>query len=183
MGARERSPRGSVMRLPAVLDPRDIAALLPRMLRAAGDVERMLEEVQALIVRIETTRTAAAEVIARVDVTAARVEALVRRFEPPLQQLLPALDRVADTVTPEQVDNLAEKLPGLAEAAQSEALPMLRNMSSVAPDLSDLLEASLALNELLGQLPGMGRVKKRAEEARAEDETGAVPNQSSREHD
>lgn len=171
------------MRLPTVLDPRDVAALLPRMLRAAADVERMLEQVQALVVRIEATRTAAADVIARVDATAARVEELVQRFEPPLQQLVPVLDRVADTVTPEQVDVLARQLPELAETAQTEALPLLRNMSSVAPDLSDLLEASLALNELLGQLPGMGRAKRRAEEARAEEDAGAVPNQASREHD
>jgi hypothetical protein len=177
------------MRLPAVLDPRDLAALLPRLLRAAGDVERLLVEVQALIVRIENTRTAAADVIARVDGTAARVEELVQRFEPPLQRLLPVLERVTDTVTPEQVDVLAEKVPELAETLQTEALPMLRSMSSVAPDLHDLLDASLALNELLGQLPGMGRVKKKAEEARAEEEAAdeaddtAVPAQASGDRD
>ena len=171
------------MRLPTVPDPRDVAALLPRLLRAAGDVERLLSQVQALIVRIETTRTAAADVIARVDETAARVEELVQRFEPPLQRLLPVLERVADTVTPEQVDTLAETVPELAETVQSEALPMLRSMRSLAPDLHDLLEASLALNELLGQLPGMGRVKKRAEEARAEDDESAVPAQPSGDRD
>ena len=35
------------------------------------------------------------------------------------------------------------------------------SLSSVAPDLHDLLDVSKELNEMLGQIPGISRMKRR----------------------
>jgi hypothetical protein len=40
----------------------------------------------------------------------------------------------------------------------------------VGPDLHELLFVSRELNEMLGSLPGMGRIKKRVEEEQAEED-------------
>ena len=43
-------------------------------------------------------------------------------------------------------------------------IPVLHTLTSVAPDLHDLLDVSRELNEMLAKLPGMGRIKKRVDE-------------------
>ena len=41
---------------------------------------------------------------------------------------------------------------------------MLTTLGSVAPDLHELLNVSRELNEILGKIPGVGRLKRRVEE-------------------
>lgn len=87
----------------------------------------------------------------------------------PVIRLVPTLERLGDEVGAEEVASLVaavRNLPGLEEATRDEVLPALAGMSSVATDLHDLLAASRELNELLGNVPGMGRAKKKVEEAR-----------------
>ena len=47
---------------------------------------------------------------------------------------------------------------------QADVIPMLRTLSTVAPDLHDLLDVSRELNEMLAKLPGMGRIKRKVDE-------------------
>jgi len=54
--------------------------------------------------------------------------------------------------------------PDLAPQLRDQVIPMLDELQTVAPDLQDLVGTSKALNEIIGSLPGLGRVKKRAEE-------------------
>ncbi len=157
------------MRLPLVLDPREIAALGPRLVRLVGGVERLLLEARALLARVEETRAEAEDVVAGLRATAARLDAMVVLVEPPVIRLVPTLERLGDEVGAEEVASLVaavRNLPGLEEATRDEVLPALAGMSSVATDLHDLLAASRELNELLGNVPGMGRAKKKVEEAR-----------------
>ena len=158
------------MKLP-VPDPREIVSLMPRLLRMVAEGERLLALVDEVVVRIELTRAAAADVVSRVDATAARADALVVLLEPAVVQLLPAIEQLAERVGPREVDRVVEVLdvaPELVGRVQR-LLPVLDSLASVAPDLGDLLAASRELNELLGGLPGMGRVKKRVEEAHQDD--------------
>ena len=46
-------------------------------------------------------------------------------------------------------------------------LPVMTTLGTVAPDLHDLLDVSRELNEMLGKLPGLGRIKRRVEEEQA----------------
>jgi ABC-type transporter Mla subunit MlaD len=160
------------MRLPLVLDPREIAALGPRLVRLVGGVERLLADARELLARVEHTRAEADDVVHGLRATAARLDTMVTLVEPPVVRLVPSLESLGDQVGPDEVASLVaavRNLPGLEEATRGEVLPALAGMSGVASDLHDLLLASRELNELLGNVPGMGRAKKKVEEAREED--------------
>ena len=53
-------------------------------------------------------------------------------------------------------------------------LPVLTTLGTVAPDVHELLNVSRELNEILGKIPGVGRLKRRVEEEEGEDETDAT---------
>lgn len=155
------------MRIPSLPDPRELATLLPRGLALLSGAERLLDDVDALLRRIEETRQGADAVVARVDETVTRADTMIVRLEPPLTQLLPTLERLAETTDPSEVDAmvaLVDQLPVLAAKLETDVIPILHTLTSVAPDLHDLLDVSKELNEMLAKLPGMGRLKKRVEE-------------------
>ena len=62
------------------------------------------------------------------------------------------------------------RYPTSCEKLDSDILPVLDTLGTVAPDLRDLLDLSRVMNELLGAIPGLGHVKRRAEEGQAEDD-------------
>ena len=59
---------------------------------------------------------------------------------------------------------LVDHLPALTDQVERDVLPVLTTLGSVAPDLHELLNVSRELNEILGKIPGIGRLKKRVEE-------------------
>jgi hypothetical protein len=163
------------MKLPSVPGPTELRAvvdqvvgLLPRAARVLADVERLVADARVTLQRIEGTRRdaeaivvavadtelRAAAALAAVDGLVVRSTSLLDRYEPTLTGLGPTLDRIAAVVEPRMVDAGARLVDELA---------------SVAPDLRRLLEASTELNEMLGKLPGMGRIKKRIEEEQETD--------------
>lgn len=205
------------MRLPPIPGPRDVVHVLERVTGLLGNAEELLTSAGSLVRRIDATREAADEVVARTDGTVsraevmvdrlepvlvrveetfvrtdelmvrleqvlgrtetvfARVDDLLARFEPTLNQLLPTLDRLAQTTQPREVDalvSLIDHLPMLVGRLENEILPVLETLGTVAPDLHDLLDTSQALNEMLGKLPGMGRVKERVERQQEEEGRG-----------
>lgn len=102
-----------------------------------------------------------------------RVVRLVDLTEPSLVKLQPTLDRLAETTDPAEVDalvTLVDHLPQLVERFEGEMLPIVRSLQTVAPDIHDLLDLSRALNEMLGAVPGLGRVKKRIDEDQEDEE-------------
>lgn len=127
--------------------------MAPRLLRLLSGAERLLADAQGLLTRAEATRVGVDEVVAEVGATALRVDSLVTLVEPSVVQLVPLL----------------EQLPELRSSVQDDVLPTLGGMGTVADDLRALLDASLELNELLGNVPGMGRARRKVEEARSED--------------
>ena len=93
-----------------------------------------------------------------------RLAALLDRMEPALTKLQPTLDRLAETTDPREVDAMVElidHLPTIAHKMETDILPILDSMGSVAPDLHDLLDVSRELNAMLSQIPGISRVMKR----------------------
>jgi hypothetical protein len=47
---------------------------------------------------------------------------------------------------------------------ETDIIPVLDTLTTVSPDLHDLLDVSRELNLMLAKLPGMGRVMKRVDE-------------------
>ena len=177
------------MRFPGVPGPRDLLTVaertgelveqligaLPRVMKLLDAAERIVADVQDLLVRLEETHGAADALIASATATEARLVDLMDRLEPSLTALQPTLARLAETTDPREVDalvSLVDQLPALAEQVQRDVVPVMRTLSTVSPDLHDLLDTSRELNEMLAKLPGMGRIKRRVD---AQQAAGELP--------
>lgn len=155
-----------------------LGALLGETERLVREIDRLLGQVDGLLQRVESTRVEAQRVVRRADNTRTRADKLLAALEPhigPLERLHPTIERLAETTDPAEVDALValiDTLPVLAGQVEGEVIPVMRSLSSVAPDVHDLLDLTRELNAMLGKLPGMGRIKKRVDEQQAADEVG-----------
>lgn len=171
-----------------------------------GRVQRIIGEVEAIQVRVTATLDRVGEIQAGVDdvrrnaaalvdrtgvvvddaaALSARLEPIVLAYEPILHLLQPPLARLAATTSEQEVDAmvaLIDMLPSIVGKLDRDILPVLDTLATVAPDLRDLLDVSKELNELIGSVPGLGRVKKRIEERqqdqdeyRADEEPRSAP--------
>ena len=162
---------------------------VPRVVSLLDDAEALVRRVGGLVDDIETTRAAADGVVERSDATVGRAEqlltsvaplnerlaALLDRLEPPLTRLQPTLERLAATTDPHEVDAMVElidHLPTIAHKMEVDIIPVLDSLGTVAPDLHDLLDVSRELNEMLGQIPGISRMKKRIDKQQEADGRG-----------
>ncbi|MDT0187758.1 hypothetical protein Q9S36_47000 [Microbacterium sp. ARD31] len=130
---------------------------------AAGEVERVAAVVDGAV--LESARVATVVDVASTGT--ARIAALIDDLEPSLTKLQPTLRVLADTTHPDEVAalvTLVDHLPALTDQVERDLLPVLKTLESVAPDLHDLLNVSRELNEILGKIPGIGRIKRRVEE-------------------
>ena len=158
---------------------------VPRLMALLGDAERMLLRANALIDDIDRTRASADLVATKTDAVVDRSAALVAgvapmtdrmvalldSLEPSLVKLQPTLERLAETTDPREVDamvQMVDQLPRIADRIEIDVLPMLETLSTVAPDLHDLLEVSKELNTMLSQIPGLSRMKARVDKAQEE---------------
>lgn len=131
--------------------------------RGADSVEQLLSAAPRLVGLLAD----AEQLLARVDRLVDRLTALVDATEPALVSLQPTLERLAETTDPREVDSLVglvDLLPSLAHKMEVDVVPVLDSLSTVAPDVHDLLDVTRELNEMLGAVPGLGRVKKRIDE-------------------
>lgn len=130
---------------------------------AAGEVLQVGSVVRQAQVTADQTDLVVTQAQALVD----RLRPLLDRLEPPLTKLQPTLEVLADTTDPEEVAALVrmvDHLPELTRRLEHDVLPMMGTLSTVAPDLHDLLAVSSELNEIIGKLPGFGRIKRRVED-------------------
>ncbi len=175
---------GAVPRVLALLDQAEV--LLVRASAAVDAVEAVTREAEAvvvhtdavvdradaLVVRVDAVVDGADKVADHADAVVARTVVLLDALEPPLTTLQPTLQTLADTTHPEEVAalvQLIDHLPDLTERIERDVLPVMTTLGTVAPDLHDLLDVSRELNEMLGKLPGLGRIKRRVEEEQAAD--------------
>ena len=170
---------GAVPRVLALLDLAE--GLLDRASTAVDRVSVVVDDAASEVARVGGIVDAAALEVKRVgtvvghaDAQVARVTALLDALEPSLVKLQPTLATLADTTHPEEVAalvTLVDHLPALTEQVERDLLPVLTTLGTVAPDLHELLNVSRELNEILGKIPGVGRLKRRVEEE--DDELGA----------
>lgn len=155
--------------------------LLRRTQRAVAGIDETRASAQELITRTDAVVDAADgtirstdKVVGWAEVTVSDAGAMVARtrglldlVEPSLVRLQPVLERLAETTRPDEVDALAtllDRLPLVTTQFEREVLPIMRTLGTVAPDVADLLEVMSGLHEMLGSVPGLGRVKKRLDE-------------------
>jgi ABC-type transporter Mla subunit MlaD len=144
---------------------------------ATAEVARVGAVVDAATVQVERVGTVVAAAATEIDrvttvvdgaaVQAGRAGGLLDAIEPSLTKLQPTLKTLADTTHPDEVAalvRLVDHLPALTDQVERDVLPVLTTLGSVAPDLHELLNVSRELNEILGKIPGIGRLKKRVEE-------------------
>jgi hypothetical protein len=178
----ERSSEQLVVLLPRTTELLGNAERLLRDGSALVDrIETTRLEAQALVERTEVTRDRADELVtglepttrravallAALEPTAERAVALLESMEPSLLKLQPTLERLAETTDPREVDALVamlDQLPLLAAKVETDVIPVLNTLTTVSPDLHDLLDVSRELNLMLAKLPGMDRVKRRVDE-------------------
>lgn len=161
-----------------------LLAVVPRLLDLTDRAADVLARVDALVDRIEETRRGADEVVRRTADVADRSEALLASatplterlvalldtLEPSLTTLQPTLERLAETTDPAEVDamvTLIDQLPALAAKMETDVVPVLDSLGTVAPDLHDLLDVSRELNGMLANIPGLGKMKRRIDEEQA----------------
>ncbi len=181
-------------------------AMVPRLAAVLTEVESIVRRVGIVVAEVEQTQHRATLAVDHIEAIESRVDAVIDRtetvvdraatltaraeplldaFQPTLQKLEPLLARIAETTSPDEVDavvKLIDALPSIADKLDADILPVLDTLATVAPDLRDLLDVSKQLNELIGSVPGLGRVKRKIEEEqdaqdgyRAEEEPKAAP--------
>ena len=168
------------MRLPGVPGPRDVLgageravelvdgllATVPRISALLDAAERLLDEARDVLARFDETRADADALVAATAAAQVRLVELLDRLEPSLTTLQPTLERLAETTDPREVDalvGLVDRLPVLAEQVERDVVPVMQALTSVAPDLHDLLDTSRELNEMLARVPGISRLRGRAD--------------------
>jgi hypothetical protein len=119
-------------------------------------------------------------VVGAAEDTVKRGAKITDDIAPPLERLQPTLNTLAETTDPDEVKALVhviDMLPEITDSMRDDILPLLKTLDSVGPDVRELLLVSRELYEMLGSLPGMGRIKKRVEDEQ-EDELGDRPDPS-----
>ncbi len=166
-----------------------LLAAVPRVTSLLGEAEALVGRAHRLVDDIEATRADAQKVVDRTHAVTDRAETaldsmttltdrsrvLLDSLEPSLTRLQPVLERLSETTSPREVDamvHLVDQLPTLAGRLETDVLPMLAGLETVAPDLHDLLDISRELNEMIGQIPGFGRIKRKVDEQQEAEERG-----------
>ena len=175
----EAAPRAMSLLDEADAVLRRTGELLDRIEQTRASADEVVRRTDAVVGSAETILSRTDGVVDRAEATLAETEPLTRRLrelldltEPSLVKLQPVLERLAETTHPEEVDalvQLVDHLPLLADRMESEIVPIMESMRTVGPDIHDLLDLTRELNDMLGSVPGLSRVKKRIDADQAED--------------
>lgn len=142
-------------------------AVVDRAEALVGRSGGTVDGAEALVGRTDGVVDRAEVLVGDTDGLVRRLATLLELVEGPMTTLEPTLRTLADTTHPEEVAalvQLIDHLPELTTRVETDVLPVLSTLGTVAPDLHDLLDVSRELNEMLGKLPGLGRIKRRVEE-------------------
>ena len=137
-------------------------------------VANVIEEIEAtnrraaeIAERTASTQAVAAVVVDEAAAIAVRIGELINAYEPELQRLQPLVSETAGRLSssdPLALAAMIDTAPGLMHTMEREVVPILQTLGTLAPDMADLLDTSRTLNEMLGAVPGLGRIKKRMDD-------------------
>jgi len=153
--------------------------LIGRVGQVVDKSEATIDRAVTLIADVAKTDESAREVVASVQETSVRANALLALYEEPLRSMAPTVSEFAASIDPAEVRamvQLVDRLPRLLEHLDEDVFPILTTLDRVAPDLHQLLDIAQDLQVALGGLPGMGWLRKRAdkEEEEAAQEARAI---------
>ena len=140
------------------------------MSRAGSSVDA----VQALTARADATVTDAERAVGSASAALGRAEgllgvaeALLGHVRGPADQVLPLVQRLAESLSPQEVDAaiaLVDRLPVLLDAVDSDVLPLMKTLEQVAPDLHGVLELVTDLHRLVSGVPGVKLLRRRGDD-------------------
>ena len=145
----------------------DAQKQIDRVGTVADDAQKQIDRVGTVVDGAQERIDSVGTVVDDAAVQVGRAASLMDVLQPPLTTLQPTLQTLADTTSPAEVEalvRLVDQLPPLTEAMERDVLPVLSTLGSVAPDVHELLSVSRELNEILGKIPGIGRLKRRVED-------------------
>lgn len=134
--------------------------------KVVAEVETTRRQVQQIADRAGRTETDAAAAVREIRQVAVDVQSLLARFEPALGKLAPLTDFVANELTVDHAEaftGLIQDAPELVDKLSNEVMPVLDSLDTVGADLRQVVDTTAQMDEMLGAVPGLGRVKKRIE--------------------
>jgi hypothetical protein len=154
------------MRLPP-LNPRQIRELAVDGVDAAQRAMSTAPRLAALLDAAEVLLERTTRLVSRIEQAEARAAKMLERYEPALHDICPAVVRLSETLGDGEIDDLItviRRAPRLTQEFTDDIIPVVETLKTIAPDLTELLATSRTLNEIVGSVPGLGRVKKRVDE-------------------
>lgn len=136
-----------------------VQAIIDSARRTEADARHTAADAQ------QTVASAATAVLEARDLIG-DVRSLMERFEPALRKLAPVADSVAEQITVEDAEAftaLVHSAPQLVEKLSNDVVPVLDSLDTVGSDLREVMDTTQQMDEMLGAVPGLGRVKKRIE--------------------
>ena len=133
-------------------------------------VEITRREVQEVTHNAANTDAKAAAAVGRVTALIGEVESLVNRFRPALEQFAPIVDYAANEITVDDAEAftaLIHNAPDLVDKLNNQVVPVLDSLDTVGSDLREVMDNTQQMDQMLGAVPGLGRVKKRIEREQA----------------
>ncbi|WP_375490388.1 hypothetical protein [uncultured Jatrophihabitans sp.] len=153
--------------LPQAADVLDAAQRAIDRFEAVLDrLERSEARLRAVIEDVSSSERAARGLIDDVSALEQRARVGVERYEPVLEKAHETAAYVTERIGPAEVDAVVAYLQyeSTLRRIDEELLPAMATLHTVAPDLTELVAVSRGLNEIMGSLPGLGRVKRRVDE-------------------
>ncbi|MEP7055584.1 MAG: hypothetical protein ABI912_10090 [Actinomycetota bacterium] len=167
----------------AALVPR-IEALVGKIERIADGAEKALARAEDAIEQVDAAATRAGVTIDHIDAAGVQAEAALARVDallaqtadlgPTAQKLLPAVRRIADTVSETEVDavvGLIDELPAMLDRLRRDILPLL---DQLGPDVHATMEIVDDVRHIINGLPGAKLFRRRGEESEEEDQEEAA---------
>ncbi|SEP26486.1 hypothetical protein SAMN05660991_04362, partial [Trujillonella endophytica] len=137
---------------------------------AVGDTQRKAD---AAIGAVGGTIERAGGAVGRAEAVIARVDPLLAGFEGPLRQLVPVVQRLAESLSAQEIEAMVaiiDRLPTLLGHLDDDVLPVLKTLDGVGPDVHDLVDTMQDLRQVVKGFPGSKLFRRRGAEEIAEDD-------------
>ncbi|GAB2693200.1 hypothetical protein [Thalassiella azotivora] len=168
-----------VARVDGLLDALDL--LLVRVEAVVDQAQETALDAGGVVSRSDAAARRAADLLGTGDAVLTKADRLVEggsgllhrgdhllgTLTPLGEELLPVLRRVAESLSPDEVDAavaLLDRLPVLLAHLDEDVLPMLRQLDRVGPDVHAILEVVDDLRDVVLGLPGVGLLKRMGDE-------------------
>ena len=152
---------GTVARVGPVVEEADRS--VQRVQGVLGSAEGAVSDTAALLQKVGRTADRTTEVLVGAGSLVDDADHLLCVVKGPIEQMMPVLNRLAETLEPHEVDAavlLIDRLPDVLVLVE-DVLPVMRQLGNVGPELHDLLELVEDLHRVATGLPGRKLLRRR----------------------